>query len=127
MVEQYRIAADKISLEFPMGQVEGKDNPEEIARQELLEETGYTAQKMIHLSKFHQSPGWSTQIGHIFVAEDLTAGKAEPEEFEFVQNRLVKISEIDDLIADGTIFGMPTIAALYYYRALYGKNAENVR
>jgi ADP-ribose pyrophosphatase len=46
MVRQYRPAVEQLTLELPAGHVEAGQTPEEAARQELLEETGYQADRM---------------------------------------------------------------------------------
>ncbi len=46
LVRQYRPAIEGYTLELPSGHVEGEESPEEAARRELLEETGYEAEKM---------------------------------------------------------------------------------
>ena len=46
LVRQYRPAVEKYTLELPCGNVEGKETPEEAARRELVEETGYEARSM---------------------------------------------------------------------------------
>jgi ADP-ribose pyrophosphatase len=46
LVKQFRPAAGIQTLEFPAGHVEDHQTPEQSARQELLDETGYIAQHM---------------------------------------------------------------------------------
>ena len=43
LVRQYRPAVETITLELPSGLVDAGERPEEAARRELLEETGYDA------------------------------------------------------------------------------------
>src|SRR5262249_18088057 len=43
LVRQYRPAVEQVTLELPCGHVEPGETPEEAARKELLEETGYVA------------------------------------------------------------------------------------
>lgn len=42
-VRQYRPAVERYTLEFPAGLIDPGESPEESARRELLEETGYAA------------------------------------------------------------------------------------
>ncbi len=49
-VSQYKQGCNKIILELPAGTTDFKDeSPETVARRELLQETGYQAEKMIFL------------------------------------------------------------------------------
>lgn len=57
MVRQYRPAVETSTLELPCGHVEEGDTPEEAARKELLEETGYVAEQMILLANLAPDTG----------------------------------------------------------------------
>ncbi|MDP6786298.1 MAG: NUDIX hydrolase [Rhodospirillales bacterium] len=46
LVRQYRPVTESVSLELPCGLVDGGETPEAAARRELLEETGYRAERM---------------------------------------------------------------------------------
>lgn len=114
MVKQHRFAANKNSLEFPMGHVADKD-PKKVAAQELKEETGYLAKKLTPLFSFNLSPAWSNQIGHIFVAEGLIKGVAEPELTEEIVIVKIKVKDINKLIRNKTIFDATTILTFLYF------------
>lgn len=120
MVWEYRLGADAVALQFPMGQVAGKD-PETIAKQELLEETGYYAGKLTCMGSFYIAPGWSTQKGFIFLAENLQKGKQNLEPYECIEVVEMPISSIDGAIQKGVIFDASTILAFYQYQRLFGK------
>jgi ADP-ribose pyrophosphatase len=57
LVRQYRPAAEQYTLELPSGHVEIGQTPEEAARLELLEETGYQAKKIEFLGCLHPDTG----------------------------------------------------------------------
>jgi len=57
LVRQFRPALDKMVLELPSGHVEEGETPEQAARKELLEETGYIAGEMIPLGALSSDPG----------------------------------------------------------------------
>ncbi len=46
LVRQYRPAVERYTLEFPSGHVEKNESPEEAARRELMEETGFEANRV---------------------------------------------------------------------------------
>lgn len=119
MVRQYRYGVRKLSLEFPMGQVKGKE-PLEIARQELKEETGYQAKNLKLLGRFQISPANTSQPVFIYLATGLKSGKQQPEEDEFIEVVTVKIDDINNLIDKQEIFDVSTVAALHLYNT-FGK------
>lgn len=114
LVGQYRIPVEYYSWEFPMGSVEGAD-PISTAKQELKEETGYTAKNWGKIAEYHLAPGHNTQKVAVFVASDLTAGKSQPEPSEFLLLKRVKFSEVKEMIRDGKIKDGPTVTAFYYF------------
>ena len=123
MVKQHRVGADNISIEFPMGNVDGVSSSE-MARIELKEETGYTASSIEKVFDFYISPGWSNQKGHLFVADGLVKGETEMEMYEYIENIEVKMSDVEGMIERGEIFDMTTIGCFYRYKSLFGPSNE---
>lgn len=71
LTEQYRAPLDARVLDFPAGLVgdeEGSDDPEETARKELEEETGYTCDSVELLVKGPTSAGITTEIVSLYRA-----------------------------------------------------------
>ncbi len=77
LIRQYRWAVGKHLIEIPAGLIDDGESPEEAARRELAEETGYRARQWSLLSSFYTSPGYSTEQLFLFHARDLTLGEAE--------------------------------------------------
>jgi ADP-ribose pyrophosphatase len=57
LVRQYRPAIEQMTLELPSGHVDKGDTPEEAARKELREETGFVAEKFILLGELAPDTG----------------------------------------------------------------------
>ena len=74
LVRQYRAALDRRTLEFPAGHCEPGERPEDAARRELAEETGYIATAMRPLFRFEPAPGYTDEVIHAFCAEGLRQG-----------------------------------------------------
>ena len=75
LVEQYRMPLKAQSLELPAGLVGDEEEGEAIeaaAIRELEEETGYRAERMIDLGRFHASPGMSSEGFNLLRAEGLS-------------------------------------------------------
>lgn len=75
-IEQYRVPVGKRVIEFPGGLVcdddpEGKETAEAAAERELLEETGYQAERIVPLAKGPVNTGLSVDYVTFFGASGL--------------------------------------------------------
>ena len=115
LLYQYRAPLRKWIYEVPAGIIEEGEEPEEAARRELEEETGYIAKKLSKAFTAYLAPGYSNELMHAFIAEDLVESKAHPEPYEVI--RVVKFSmkEVIKMIRSGKIDDMKTIALILYY------------
>lgn len=75
LVRQRRPAVDRDLWEIPAGLVEPdeRDAPERTAARELREETGFDAGAIQVLAAEYPSPGYTTEIIHLYLATDLRA------------------------------------------------------
>ena len=71
LVNQYRYLLNRESLEFPCGSVKEGFTHDETARHELVEETGYSAGSLEHLSSIYTTPGFCDEELHIFLGTGL--------------------------------------------------------
>jgi 8-oxo-dGTP pyrophosphatase MutT (NUDIX family) len=71
MVRQYRHATRGVTLEIPAGSVKENEVPADAARRELLEETGYAAENLIHLGTWECNPALQTNRLHTFLGVDV--------------------------------------------------------
>ena len=71
LVEQYRTAVGRKTLEIPAGTLEEGELPEDCAKRELIEETGFSAAQWGKLTAYYPSPGYSSEIIHLFKASKL--------------------------------------------------------
>ena len=118
LIEQFRFTIQQRSLELPQGGWETEDvDPEELARGELREETGFAAATMTFLGTMWIAYGFARQKQHVFLATGLTPADAEPdpEEHDLVL-RTASIAEFEQMLLDGTIQDSCTIAAWGLYR-----------
>ncbi|MCA6574925.1 MAG: NUDIX hydrolase [Pseudanabaena sp.] len=100
LVKQYRFAIQRYLLEFPAGTLEVGEHHDVTIKREIEEETGYSASKWQYLGGFYICPGYSDEIIHAYLAQDLTKlahppAQDEDEEIEVV---LLSREEIANLL-----------------------------
>ncbi|MBI2846299.1 MAG: NUDIX hydrolase [Chloroflexi bacterium] len=112
LVRQYRKPAERVLLEVPAGGVEPGEKPEETVIRELQEETGHTAQKIERIGAFYISPGYSTELMHLYLATQLIPSSLEADIDEKIEVVRVPLSRISEMIRQGEIQDSKSIAGL---------------
>lgn len=115
-VRQFRYAVGKFTLEIPAGTLKKNENPLSCAKRELKEETGYIAGRITKMVSFYTTPGFSNEILHIYLANNLKAGKTEPEWDENVKTEYVSLTKAVKMIKCGLIKDGKTIIAVLMYK-----------
>jgi ADP-ribose pyrophosphatase len=124
LVEQYRYTVGGRFLELPQGGWEIADaDPEEMARGELREETGLSAERMTLLATLQIGYGVMNQKHHVFFAEGLTPGihERDAEESDLEMHR-VSVAEFEAMLLDGRIVDNCSAAAWGVYRLWRERN-----
>lgn len=115
-VRQFRSAVRKTLLELPAGKldVEGEDPDDAIVR-ELAEEISYRPAKLEKLATFFNSPGFCTELTHVYIALDLEPceppGPAKDEE-RHMTIETVPLTDVARLVKAGEIVDAKTIVGL---------------
>jgi ADP-ribose pyrophosphatase len=126
MVEQHRVGADMLSLEFPMGIAHGH-TPDETAIIELHEETGYIKPELLKIGEFYPSTGYSSQIAHVYIATNFKKGPQQLEVHEFVDIHEVSLPNLKEMVYNGKIIDGPTLAAYSKFMTYIGNNTVKMR
>ncbi|HEX9006170.1 MAG TPA: NUDIX hydrolase [Bacteroidota bacterium] len=71
LVRQFRYPLQGYTLELPAGKLNAGEDPAEAAVRELEEETGWIAGHLEKLTAIYTTPGFCTEILHIFLATEL--------------------------------------------------------
>jgi 8-oxo-dGTP pyrophosphatase MutT (NUDIX family) len=112
----YRFAVNEFSWEFPAGHLQG-GSVEQTAINELKEETGIKANKLVEIGIFHPANGFLDQACHVFLVTDLTFGETSREASE--KGMIIKKvapEEFEKMIQTGKIKDGPTISAYMLLR-----------
>ncbi len=104
LVRQYRHGIGRVSLELPAGVIEPDESPEQAARRELAEETGFEASDWTSIQRVPTEPARHTTHAHFFCARGarLTRNPA-PEATEVLEVVLVPLADLARLATDGSI------------------------
>jgi 8-oxo-dGDP phosphatase len=120
MVRQYRVAVQRLLLESPAGKtdVDGEP-PESTAQRELQEEIGRRAGRLVRLARCFNSPGFTDELTHVYLALDLIElgqhAPVGPEESAMTLER-VSLRDVDRLVAAGEIMHATSIIGLLLTR-----------
>lgn len=114
MVENYRHGAGKNLLELPGGFINENELETEAARRELLEETGYTCNKVELINWFYTWPGRTAQRNFVVVASGLKKRfDKNLDKFECIKVHRLSVDKIRrELRRSGKIKSATTISAL---------------
>ena len=122
LVTQFRYPVQKVSMEFPAGKLDKGEDPLICAARELEEETGFKAGKIQKLGEIYTTPGYSTELLHLYVAQDLVAGEHKREEGELGMEIFeLTIDEVEEKIASGEIKDSKTICGVYHLKNFLAK------
>lgn len=115
LIRQYRHATRQFLWELVAGRIDRGENPRKAAARELIEETGYRAKRFHVFLDVFPTPGLLEERMYILLAEDLTAGKAEPEEDEKITAQAFTQSELEQMIRRNKLRDAKSIAGILYY------------
>jgi ADP-ribose pyrophosphatase len=111
---QYRHAAQQYLWELPAGRIDEGESELAAAKRELLEETGYTAKHWKRVLHFFASPGFVAEPMSVFLAQELNAGVAQPEEDEVIYKRFVPLSTAVQMVMKERIRDAKTICSVLW-------------
>jgi len=121
LIRQYRYAANGYVYEIPAGRLDDGETPENCARRELREETGYSANQFRPLTTIYTTPGFTDERIHLFAGEGLTPGKDARESDEFLELHPVPLSKAMAMILAGEIVDGKTIVGLFLVQPNQGR------
>lgn len=109
---QFRYPLARIFIEFPAGKIDPGEDPATTAARELLEETGYTAERWSHIGTLHPLITYSTERIEIYTADALTFVGAKLDAGEFVEIITATLEEALAWIDRGELTDVKTMLGL---------------
>ena len=112
LVRQYRKPVERVLLEIPAGNTEPGEDALQCARRELEEETGFSAERWEQLGFFYTSPGFCTEVMHLYLATELRQARRDEDDDESIELVRVPLTKVLELIASGEVCDAKSIAGL---------------
>lgn len=117
MVRQYRHGCQQVTLEIPGGMVDPGETPAEAAARELLEETGYLAERVLPIGVVNPNPALFDNRCHTYLAVGAhRVDEVRNESTEETVVELVPEGEVDRLVREGRIDHALVVAAIFHWR-----------
>ena len=101
LVRQYRPAVDRMTLELPSGLLDPGETPDNTARRELYEETGYVANTVEHLGTLLPDTGRYENRLWCYVAEGVEPATDWQVPDDGVERVVMPVPELLSLITSG--------------------------
>jgi ADP-ribose pyrophosphatase len=113
LLRQFRFPPHREFLEVPAGKFDRPgEAPEALGRRELEEEAGLRAARWTRLGETYPGIGYSNEVIHLYLAEDLTEGRAHADDDEFVEPVRMPFAEAVRMARAGQILDAKSCVAL---------------
>ncbi len=120
LVRQYRYPMGRVMLEIPAGKLDRGEEPRACALRELEEETGLVCGRFTPLGSLAVSPGYSNEVLHLYLAQELSQASQHLDETEFVALERVPFQDALARVMSGEIVDAKTVAGILKTKVLLG-------
>lgn len=112
LVRQYRHAANGYIWELPAGKIDNKEPPLQTAQRELEEEAGRRAREWRSLGDYLSSPGFLTEVVHLFLATGLIEVANQLEASEVLEAHWLPFEQVMQMARAGELRDGKSLAGL---------------
>lgn len=102
-VRQFRYPYKEVVLELPAGKLEKGSTPLENGKRELMEETGAEGYSYISLGQLYPSPGYTSEIIHIYACKVKSQGSSNPDDGEFLNVEKIPLDKAVEMVLNNQI------------------------
>ncbi len=102
-VRQFRYPYREVVLELPAGKLEKGSSPLENGKRELFEETGAEGYSYISLGQVYPSPGYTSEIIHLYACKVKSIGNSNPDEGEFLNVEKIPLNTAVEMVLNNQI------------------------
>ncbi|MBO1679083.1 NUDIX domain-containing protein [Bittarella massiliensis (ex Durand et al. 2017)] len=127
LVRQFRYPYKEVVRESPAGKLEPGEDPLACGKRELEEELGAVAGRYTDLGCFYPSPGYTSEVIHLYLAEELSFTRQNLDEDEFLEIEKLPLRRAVQQVLTGELVDGKTQAALLKAAALRGLLGEGGR
>ena len=117
-VKQFRYPYKEVVLELPAGKLEKGSTPLENGKRELLEETGLEGYSYISLGQVYPSPGYTSEIIHLYACRVKSQGEQKLDEGEFLNVEKIPLNKAVEMVLNNMIPDSKTQIAVLKTAAL---------
>lgn len=102
-VRQFRYPYKEVVLELPAGKLEKGSTPLENGKRELMEETGAEGYSYISLGQLYPSPGYTSEIIHLYACKVKSQGSSNPDDGEFLNVEKIPLNKAVEMVLNNQI------------------------
>ncbi len=121
MVRQWRyVYGEGHRWEMPTGGIHPGESREAAAQRELVEEVGYRAGRLDHVSTYYTSKSVIREVGELYIGYDLTRDAGIPDETEFLEVGVLSFDDVLEMTIASEIRDSMTVIAVLHAARLRG-------
>ena len=112
LVRQFRPGPEMFLTSFPEGYIDNGETPQQAAKRELLEETGYSAREVVYLKEFRS--GYSTETRICLLATNCTKVNDQSlDQTEFIEVSTMPVALFRSFLKDAKVIDFNNVDCGY--------------